>query len=72
MCNLEQMAAVVFLLLGLLPSGAGCSCSLLCVLADMWVEGNPLQPQSLVPLLRRLALEPPPALRELGLDADQA
>ena len=38
----------------------------------MWVEGNPLQPQTLVPLLRRLASEQPPALRELGLDTDQA
>lgn len=44
----------------------------MCVLSDMWVEGNPLQPQSLVPLLRRLASEPPPEMRELGLDADQA
>ena len=40
--------------------------------ADIWVEGNPLQPQALVPLLRRLASEQPPDLRELGLDAEQA
>ena len=45
--------------------------AMLCMLADVWVEGNPLQPQSLVPLLRRLAMQQPPELRELGLDADQ-
>ena len=46
-------------------------CSLVCMPADIWVEGNPLQPQPLVPLLLRLAKEQPPELRELGLDADQ-
>ena len=44
---------------------------MLCTLADVWVEGNPLQPQSLVPLLRHLAMDQPPEFRELGLDADQ-
>lgn len=37
----------------------------------MWLEGNPLHPQSLVPMLRQLASERPPDLREIGLDADQ-
>jgi len=40
-------------------------------LSDMWLEGNPLHPQSLVPMLRQLASEHPPDLREIGLDADQ-
>ena len=39
--------------------------------ADMWLEGNPLHPGSLVPLLRRLASEHPPELREIGLDTHQ-
>lgn len=40
-------------------------------LADMWLEGNPLHPQSLVPMLRHLASEHPADLTEIGLDADQ-
>lgn len=38
---------------------------------NMWLEGNPLHQQSLVPMLRRLASQHPPDLREIGLDADQ-
>ncbi len=49
-------------------------CDLICItitFTDMWLEGNPLHPQSLVPMLRQLASEHPPDLREIGLDADQ-
>lgn len=37
----------------------------------MWLEGNPLHPGSLVPMLRRVASEHPPELREIGLDTHQ-